>query len=87
MDLFYESTISKLTVDQAAMGTRCSELKVILTNLKESIDAGEFLELVAVEMKLLLLEPKSDFVDVNICFTAAELQKFSDANIVGSVES
>ena len=80
-----ESACQELAANQRDMEVRCSELKVVQSKLNET-DSKDRLEMIAVEMKPLMVEPKCDVLDTNILFAESQLPALPHANIVGSVE-
>jgi len=82
-------TVQKLAAGQKDMETRCSELRVLQTKLKDAANAdglNDHLEAIAKEMKPLMSEAKCDSLDVDISFTEAQLQMTPNVNVVGNVE-
>jgi len=88
LDHLCGSTVQKLAVDQAALETRCSALKLVQIRLNETANAEDpkgHLETIALEMKPLMSEAKCDIVDIDVSFTEAQLPAFSNMNLIGSV--
>lgn len=88
LDHICDIAVQKLAAGQKDMETRCSELKVIQTKLKDAANddcLSDHLEAIAKEVKPLMSEAKCDSLDADISFTEAKLQIAPDMNVVGNV--